>query len=145
MKIRRLEAGDVDGVLAIQSLSAEAARWSRAEYERVARGEFAGWVAENESNVAGFLIARRIADEMEILNLAVAPLLRRSGIGGRLVREALGWGKSGGAAQVYLEVRASNEEAQRFYESHGFAVMGRRPRYYSDPFEDALVLSRTLS
>jgi len=145
VKFRKLEEGDVDAVLAVESLSPEAARWSRGDYERAARGGFAGWVAENDFRVSGFLIARQIAVEMEILNLAVAPAARRSGIGSQLLDESLRWGKSSGAERVYLEVRASNHAAQRFYERHGFAVTGRRPRYYSEPGEDGLVLSRALT
>jgi ribosomal-protein-alanine N-acetyltransferase len=101
----------------------------------------AGWVAEDESEVAGFLVARRVAADLEILNFAVRPDVRRSGIGAALLRAALGWGKSFHAEKAILEVRASNLAALRFYERFSFQVAGRRPRYYIAPIEDALLLT----
>ncbi len=50
-----------------------------------------------------------------------------------------------GAVRATLEVRASNQAARRFYEAMGFAVTATRPRYYTDPTEDALILWRELS
>ena len=65
----------MEAILAIQSASPEIAQWSERDYARVARGEMAGWIAqEGESSpITGFLIARQIAGDLEILNLAVRP------------------------------------------------------------------------
>ena len=71
--VRTLEPRDVDAVLRIQKVSPELAQWTRRDYERVASGEMAGWVAKDGDAVVGFIVARKLADEMEILNLAVAP------------------------------------------------------------------------
>jgi len=68
--VRTLEPRDVDAVLRIQKVSPELAQWTRGDYERVANGEMAGWVAEDGETVLGFVVARKLADEMEILNLA---------------------------------------------------------------------------
>ncbi len=147
--VRPLAAGDVAVVLAIASRSPGAAQWSPSDYERACRGDFDGWVAvieENgEENVVGFLIARRVADEIEILNLAVEAAHRRRGVASRLLEAALAFARVSGAKTAFLEVRSSNTGAIAFYEGHGFAPAGRRPRYYSDPPEDALVLSRKLT
>ena len=140
MKVRQLAPGDLDAVLSIQARSPEAAQWLRADYQRATRGDFAGWVATSEAGVVGFLIARLLADEMEILNLAVVSEARRQGAGSLLLNEALAWGRRVGARQAFLEVRESNGRAVEFYRRHGFAENGRRPRYYTDPVEDALVL-----
>ncbi len=144
MKSRRVENRDIDGILAIQTACPEIAQWTERDYERVARGEMAGWVREEESSVLGFLVARRVVNEIEILNFAVSPEARGRGIGAMLLRETLTWGETFGAAQVILEVRASNSAALRFYERHNFRIVGRRERYYSEPAEDALLLTANL-
>lgn len=141
MKVRQLAPSDVGAVASIQTRSPESARWLRADYERAALGDFSGWVAETDAGVVGFLIARLVSDEMEILNLAVAPEARRRGAGSLLLKEALAWGKRAGARRAFLEVRESNGRATEFYRRRGFTEAGRRPRYYTDPTEDALVLT----
>ena len=140
--IRLLEARDVDAILTIQSASFEIAQWTAQDYARVARGEMAGWIAQETGSAAitGFLIARQIAGDLEILNLAVRPDVRRRGIGSELLRRSFAWGGSVGATGALLEVRSANSAALRFYEHHGFEVIGRRKHYYVSPVEDALVL-----
>jgi ribosomal-protein-alanine N-acetyltransferase len=148
VRIRILEIRDIDSVVAIQSSCPEIAQWTMWDYDRVARGEMSGWVCEENAagkEVAGFLVARRIANDLEILNFAVRSDLRRSGNGASLLSAALEWGKSFRAETAILEVRESNLAALRFYERHGFQVMGRRPRYYTAPVEDALLLIAPLA
>jgi [ribosomal protein S18]-alanine N-acetyltransferase len=136
-----MESRDVESILEIQSASPEVAQWTAWDYNRVARGEMAGWVAENNSELRGFLVARRVGSDIEILNFGVRPEARRCGIGGMLLRMALGWGAELHAEKALLEVRASNFAALQFYERRGFQIVGRRPRYYVSPVEDALLLS----
>jgi ribosomal-protein-alanine N-acetyltransferase len=146
LQLRPLELRDLEDVLAIQAASPEIAQWTLWDYDRVARGEMAGWIAEQgDGEVAGFLVARRVANDLEILNFAVRPTHRRQGIGAALLESALDWGKSLLLQQAFLEVRASNLAALRFYEKHKFEVTGRRPRYYTAPIEDALLLSAALT
>ena len=146
MALRPLDLRDIEDVLAIQATCPEIAQWTMWDYDRVARGEMAGWVDEIVGGqIAGFIVARRVASDLEILNFAVRPSARRQGIGGALLGEALGWAKAFGAEKAFLEVRTSNLAALRFYERHGFEVTGRRPRYYTAPIEDALALSASLS
>lgn len=145
VQVRALAPPDVEGILAIQSACPEIAQWSMWDYDRVARGEMAGWVAERGSGAIGFLVARRVAADLEILNFAVRPDERRSGVGGALLRGALEWGKSFHAEKALLEVRVSNLAALRFYERFNFQVAGRRPRYYAAPVEDALLLTAPLA
>jgi ribosomal-protein-alanine N-acetyltransferase len=102
-------------------------------------------VAEEEGSarLAGYIVAWFVADEAEVANLAVAPALRRRGIGAVLLDDALAEAERRGARAVYLEVRQSNAAARALYRSRGFDEIGRRPRYYRAPVEDALVLRRT--
>jgi len=146
--VRPMAATDVAAAIALASYTPEAARWSPADYSRAAGGDCDGWVAARESqhrgNIVGFLIARSMADEMEILNLAIEPAERRRGVAGRLLQAALERGRARGVKRVFLEVRASNAGAIAFYEHGGFVRTGRRPRYYTEPLEDGWVLSRKL-
>jgi ribosomal-protein-alanine N-acetyltransferase len=143
-QVRLLTPADVEAVVAIQAACPEIAQWTAWDYDRVARGEMAGWVAVEESGVAGFLVARRVSVDLEILNFAVRADFRRGGIGAALLRAALDWGKSFQAKKAMLEVRASNLVALRFYERFSFQVAGRRTHYYTAPIEDALLLTAPL-
>lgn len=94
--------------------------------------------------VVGFIVARLIADECHINNVAIVPKLRKQGIGASLLETALKWGRRNGAALALLEVRAGNTAAQALYGRCGFKVTGRRRRYYRAPVEDALLMSVSL-
>jgi [ribosomal protein S18]-alanine N-acetyltransferase len=141
VELRRVESRDVEAILAIQTECPEVAQWTMWDYERVARGEMAGWVAEDAGQVVGFLIARQVANDIEILNLALRPEARRRLVGTALLKSAIDWGRMFHAENALLEVRASNLAAVEFYEKHGFQATGRRPRYYAAPVDDALVLT----
>ncbi len=90
--------------------------------------------------LAGYIFARVIAGEAEILNIAVLPEFRRGGLGSDLLSAALAGLRARGAASVFLEVRESNEEAKRLYGGRGFRPVGVRTDYYRKPRESALVL-----
>jgi [ribosomal protein S18]-alanine N-acetyltransferase len=139
-----MESRDVEGILAIQAACPEIAQWTAWDYDRVARGEMAGWVGQQAGTVTAFIVARRVVREIEILNFAVSPQQRGQGLGAMLLRDALAWGKSFEATDAILEVRASNQAALRFYERHHFQIVGRRSRYYGSPTEDALLLNAKL-
>jgi ribosomal-protein-alanine N-acetyltransferase len=82
-----------------------------------------------------------VLEEMHIINLAVHPEHRRKGIARRLLTEGLAQARALGAELAWLEVRPSNAPARVLYESFGFKEVGRRPRYYDDTNEDALLLT----
>jgi ribosomal-protein-alanine N-acetyltransferase len=91
----------------------------------------------------GFVVARRAADEVDVLLVAVAEDARRCGAGTALVEAALADAARAGAVSAHLEVRASNAAAIALYARLGFVAVGRRPRYY-DATEDAIRMSRAL-
>jgi [ribosomal protein S18]-alanine N-acetyltransferase len=142
--VRFLERHDIPAVLRIQADSLEAAQWSQFAYERLGRAGEEAWVAEGDAQLIGFLVARAVASEMEIQNLAVLPTARRRGIGRALLQHALYWASSNGIARVFLEVRHSNATARQFYEAHGFVCTGARRNYYHGPVEDALLFMYNL-
>jgi ribosomal-protein-alanine N-acetyltransferase len=89
----------------------------------------------------GYLIYWLVAGEMHILNLAVHPDCRRQGIARALLQEGLRRARAQDAEVAWLEVRPSNQAAQALYESFGFQKVGRRPRYYADNQEDAMLMA----
>jgi ribosomal-protein-alanine N-acetyltransferase len=90
----------------------------------------------------GYIVFWVVADEMHILNLAVHPQQRRRGIARALLTEALSLARDLKAQVAWLEVRPSNAPALTLYTNFGFQQMGRRPRYYDDTEEDAILLAR---
>lgn len=137
---------DLDGVLEVDRLSFPSP-WTRAMYEEELRQPETAFVIVLRTStmpVAGYCAYRLVADELQINNVAVRPELRERGYGRALVESALGHGRSAGARTALLDVRRSNRPAQRLYFSLGFVQVGERPRYYSRPDEDALVLARDI-
>jgi ribosomal-protein-alanine N-acetyltransferase len=147
MTLRFAEAGDADALHALHA-QAFAAPWPAAEIERLMRilGGFAV-IAETEA-LQGFILARVVADEAEILTLAVSPDVRRQGIGRALVEAAAEESARRGARSFFLEVAEDNPEALALYESADFQAVGLRRAYYARPDArpaDALVLRRPLN
>ena len=99
---------------------------------------------ETADHLAGYMVVYHIADELEILNIAVRKEQRGQGMGRKLMQTALHTGKKMGILSAFLEVRVSNAPAIHLYESFGFTQVGRRHSYYQDTGEDALVYKLTL-
>lgn len=91
----------------------------------------------------GFLLGRVVADEAELLTLAVAPDARRQGIASALVAEFAATSRVRGAGRAFLEVAADNVAAQALYRATGWRETGRRRRYYG-PDLDAIVMDLPL-
>jgi ribosomal-protein-alanine N-acetyltransferase len=130
--IRPGGAADLEAVDALQRSCPEAARWNVADYldQQIQ-------VAIVGNSIGGFVVFRNVAnDEREILNLAVAPALRRKGIASALLEACL----QGFTGAVFLEVRESNQGARKFYKLHNFQEVSRRPKYYESPPETAIVM-----
>ena len=100
------------------------------------------WVAELDGRVVGALVVWRVLDEAHIATVAVHPQYRRRGIARELFRTATEAAYAEGARIYHLEVREGNAAAIKFYEDFGFAVVGRRPKYYKDTGEDALLMTK---
>lgn len=92
---------------------------------------------------AGLILARLVADEAEVVTLAVVPAARRQGEGRRLLAAAMAAAARAGAAAMLLEVSAGNPAALALYTGAGFVEAGRRRHYYADG-TDALVMRSPL-
>jgi [ribosomal protein S18]-alanine N-acetyltransferase len=98
--------------------------------------------------VIGFAVSRMAADEAEILSIAVAASHRGRGLSRNLLLTHLGHLAGRGVRTVFLEVEENNAPARRLYDRAGFAVAGRRERYYMQPGGaqlNALLMRRDLS
>ncbi|HWF13859.1 MAG TPA: ribosomal protein S18-alanine N-acetyltransferase [Candidatus Acidoferrales bacterium] len=137
--IRRMLASDASVAYSLLEESPEASMWSKESLEESA-SQWVAWVAELDRQVVGFLAGRPVADEFEILNLAVGKNFRRNGIATKLLRSAIETARAAAATQIFLEVRPSNAPGIALYTHLAFRVCGRRKNYYRDPVEDALLL-----
>jgi ribosomal-protein-alanine N-acetyltransferase len=114
--------------------------WSAREFEALCASSH----VRTYTGAHGFALLRVVADEAELLALAVAPDQRRRGIGDALMRR---WIRDCGARRAFLEVAEDNIAARALYARHGFTVAGRRKAYYSRPGApsvDALLMQATL-
>lgn len=114
--------------------------WSARDFRECVASDVVFLVAAASDGVAGYVVAQDAADEGEILNLAVAAARHRDGIGRALVERVLVTLAGRGVQRVFLEVREGNAAARALYAALGFKEVGRRPRYYRRPVEDAIVL-----
>jgi ribosomal-protein-alanine N-acetyltransferase len=136
---------DVDQVLAIEQASFSMP-WSKnlflSEFRSPNVSTLLVALADGpDRTVIGYIIFWLIADEMYILNLAVAPPFRRERIARKLVIAALKRAFFKGAKRAFLEVRVSNSAAQKLYSDLGFAGTSVRRDYYDTPIEDAVVMT----
>jgi ribosomal-protein-alanine N-acetyltransferase len=123
--------------------------WTRREIaELLASPGVAGLLLRTGDDDAGFALYRTVANEAELLTIAVRPQLRRRGAGSRLLGAVIEHAREAGATALFLEVAVDNQAARRLYDAAGFQTVGRRTAYYrrSDgAAADALVMRLTLN
>jgi ribosomal-protein-alanine N-acetyltransferase len=153
IELRPAAASHLAAIIALERATDGAPHWPQATYEAIlgeqlAPGQRCLIVAETDAALAGFavgLMHRIPATDREdrvaeLESVVVAPSARRSGIGRALCCAVLDWCRSNRATEVVLEVRAGSAGAIALYAGLGFTQAGRRPRYYRDPDEDALIM-----
>src|ERR1700690_839687 len=140
--IRKMKVEDVPVVAQLDRMSFSLPWPEHAFYYEV-KDNFAArcFVAETEDmHVIGMIVSWVILDELHIATIAVHPDYRRQGIGEQILTKALQDGRDAGTRHALLEVRAGNEAAQNLYRKFRFKAVGRRPRYYRDNGEDAILM-----
>ena len=141
--VRSIKRDDLSSVAALEALCF-AEPWSERALELLLTEDALGVVAVSDSGeilaYGGMLLA---PDEGQITNIATHPDFRRLGAGGAILGALIEQAALRSLSTLALEVRESNTAAIRLYEREGFAVMGRRKRFYKNPAEDALVMLRT--
>lgn len=142
--LRLMRQRDVAAVAAIESESLSP--WSLHDLEGellVSQGRQLV-VESSDGRILGWCACRTIWPEAELLKITVARNERQKGLGTCLLEALLGELREQAYNSLFLEVRAGNEAALRFYGKHGFRQVGRRPGYYDEPADDALILQRVL-
>lgn len=117
--------------------------WSTAEFADLVAAPGVFLLTDGQ----GFALGRIVADEAELLTLAVVPETRRQGTGRALMARFDAAARAGGADHAFLEVAADNAAARALYARCGWAEAGRRPRYYATGdgrAVDALILTKFL-
>lgn len=145
---RPMRPEDLERVVEIQR-SAFAHPWSRELIAREMGHDWSSVLLAVEASaggeaVLGVVVFWLVHDEVHVLNVAVAPEVRRRGVARALMHEAERRGAERGARIATLEVRRSNQAALELYHSLGYREVGVRPRYYAEEGEDAIVMERTL-
>lgn len=132
---------DIDDVVEVEN-NCFSIPWSKASFLReIENNEVALYlVAKIENKAVGYIGVWRIIDEGHITNVAVHSDYRGLGIGSMLVSELLSLCKKDGINSFTLEVRKSNDIAQKLYRKYGFEERGIRKNYYEDNKEDAVIM-----
>ena len=120
--------------------------WSETSVRSELTNPLSYWlVAQEDGKLIGYVGSQSVPPEADVMNLAVAPEWRNKGIGRALMTALIAQLHSRGITALFLEVRVGNTPAQNLYRSLGFVEAGRRPKYYVNPTEDALILRKELT
>ena len=138
--VRRMTDADLAALLPLAASLSHVPRWTQSAWVDAIRPPHLAFVAEDGDAIAGFAITAVTADIAELQTLAVVPARRRQGIARQLLAATLEKLRSAAVPELWLEVRVFNEPAIRLYRGLGFEETGRRPRYYTSPVEDALLM-----
>jgi ribosomal-protein-alanine N-acetyltransferase len=142
LSIRKMTAEDIPAVVALDQISFSMPWPERSfRFEVTANPASRCWVAEANGRIVGMIVAWLFVDEVHIATLATHPDFRRQGIARQLLLHVLQLAVKEGAVSSFLEVRAGNLAAQDMYHKFGYKQSGRRPRYYKDNSEDAILMT----
>lgn len=144
MIIRQMMQEDVPAIAELETLCFSDP-WSQNSIASELDNRLSYWlVAEDNDRIIGYVGSQSVLDGADMMNLAVAPDCRRQGVGEALVKALADYLRNNRIVALLLEVRVSNAPAIGLYEKLGFVQVGRRPRYYTNPREDALILRKEL-
>jgi ribosomal-protein-alanine N-acetyltransferase len=149
-----MRVADLEQVISIAASLPEAPRWPQSAYanalnpdstpRRIALVIVPAAADPTPAAVLGFAVASLLRPQAELETIAVAPTSQRCGLGRQLFHVLARELREAGTRELALEVRASNRAALEFYRSLSFGETGLRPCYYTDPVEDAVMMSLTL-
>lgn len=143
MILREMLVEDLDQVMKIEE-SLFAVPWTREGYFTFLTRENSMFlVVEEKGEILGYCGLLMVLDEGDVTNVAVRRDRQREGIGNFLMESLIRLSREQGIRMIHLEVRAGNETAIRLYERLGFVRDGLRKAYYTDPVEDAILMTYT--
>lgn len=142
MTVRRATIEDAKEIFAIE-MDCFSVPWNldSIEAELINQKKKLYYVIEDTEGVVGYAGAWLVYDEGQITNIAIRPSARRQGFGATLTRALIEECFKRGMHEIFLEVRISNLSALSLYRQLGFTVKGMRKNYYSEPKEDAYIMS----
>jgi len=144
-----INQADLEPILAIEQNSFQRP-WDRLSFEFALGCDSARnyAVKSTEGEICGPFIAyaflRMVGDEVHLQKVAVTPAWRKQGVASWLLERCFTLSVEQGARSAHLEVRLSNIPAVELYQKLGFELIGKRPKYYTDSKEDALLMIKTL-
>jgi ribosomal-protein-alanine N-acetyltransferase len=142
MKIIAMNESHVPQIAALEKLCFSDA-WSENSIRSELTNQLSLWlVAVDGDRVAGYIGSQTVLGWADMMNLCVSPDYRRQGLGEQLTAELERQLRENRVECLTLEVRVSNAPAIALYEKLGFVQVGKRPRYYEKPREDALILRK---
>jgi len=143
MNVREMTWDDLDQVMVIEKENFSVPWTEMGFFTYLMREDALFLVAEDEEEqVLGYCGVIIAMDEGDITNVSVKKELQGRGIGKALVQEMIERTVARGVHTLFLEVRESNQAAIALYEKQGFERMGIRKKYYTDPVEDGITMSR---
>ena len=142
MRIEKMTSGHLDDVYIIET-ECFSHPWSRQSLEEELNNETSLFlVAKEENEVIGYIGMSIVIDEGYIFNVAVRESYRNKGVATALINELVTYGKKNNFSFITLEVRESNLPAISLYSKFGFIKAGERKDYYSNPKENAILMTK---
>ena len=143
--IRPMRDADIPAVLLVEKDSYEFP-WSAGNFIDSIHAGYSAWVYEVGGEIIGHVVLMTILDEAHLLNITIAPIWRRQGLGRILLEHAMDAARKQFSRELFLEVRPSNRAAIELYEKMGFEAFALRKGYYpaEQGREDALVMRAML-
>ena len=140
MIIRKMTGTDIKSVIALDS-KVFIKPWSEQMFLDEIKKHYAYYfVCENDGEIVGYAGIWCVYETAELMRIGVLPEFQGNGIGKRLMREIAECAKANGCERMMLEVRKSNDKAQKLYEKDGFTEINVRKGYYDG--EDAVIMER---
>ena len=142
MKVTKMKLEHVGQVAHLEKMCFSCP-WSESAITGALSNPLSLWiVALDGDRVIGYVGSQTVLCEADMMNIAVDPEYRRTGVAHRLIKELIAQLKANQTYCLTLEVRASNSAAISLYDQMDFVLVGRRPNYYTLPKEDALILRK---
>lgn len=137
--VHEMTPEDISGVWELEKLCFSDP-WSYELIENGLKSSLDTWLVLWEEGTAGYCVFRTVADECELLRIAVRPEYRGRGLSKKLMDQMVFYSRQKEVKSIFLEVRESNDRARNLYKSYGFAEEGVRKHYYLNPCENAVLM-----
>lgn len=145
LALRPMQMEDLDAVMAIEP-TIYSHPWTRGNFSDSLNSGYSAWVLLQEQSIIGYALMMMVLDEAHLLNISIAKPNQKQGLGKYLLEHMIAMAKRHRAANMFLEVRASNKPAITLYEYMGFCEMSVRRGYYPahQGREDAILMGLAL-